>query len=86
MKFDYNFSEEFIVYVRRLYAGVVLGDNEYHNMLGIFPQRNWLSGCMAVYNYLNNHRKLIRLEMKRAEKMGYGPLLLLLFFTGNEIR
>jgi hypothetical protein len=40
MKFDYNFSEEFIVYVRRLYAGVVLGDNEYHNMLGIFPQRD----------------------------------------------
>ncbi|MGG1518550.1 hypothetical protein ABE504_24235 [Paenibacillus oryzisoli] len=37
-KFEYNFAEEFIVHLRRLFSGVAVGDNEYRNLLEIVPE------------------------------------------------
>ncbi|MGG1554880.1 hypothetical protein [Paenibacillus ferrarius] len=37
-KFEYNFAEEFIVHLRRLFSGVTVGDNEYRNLLEIVPE------------------------------------------------
>ena len=37
-KFEYDFSQEFIVHVRRLFSGIKLGENEYQNLISVLPQ------------------------------------------------